>query len=134
MLIETFTLNERLALGGEYTWRLKDSEIRFRGSRRFASLVDRRIPARAEQIASFRDALDWLEVWSWRDDYAPEDVGWSVLDGSAWSFAASFGDRQCKCAGVNGYPSFGDPTQTTTERGRLACLIAAMYECFHVEA
>jgi hypothetical protein len=132
-MIETFTLNERYALGGEYTWRLKESEIRFRGSRQFALLVNQRIPASERQITAFCDALDLLGVWSWRDDYESEDVGCVTLDGSAWSFAASFKDRQCECGGSNGYPSFIDASRTTTDRGRLACLIAAMYACFDIE-
>ncbi len=130
----SFTLTERFSLGGEYTWRLKDSEIRFRGSRQFAQLVNQRIPAASERIEAFRDALDLLNVWSWRNDYAPEDVGWTTMDGSAWSFAASIGDRQCQCGGTNGYPSFADTSLTTTVLGRFACLVAAMYACFDIQA
>lgn len=132
-MIDSFALNERYALGGEYTWRLKESEVRFRGSMQFASLVNRRIPARDHQVSAFRDALDMLDVWSWRSDYRPEDVGCVTMDGSAWSFQASIGGRNCKCGGVNGYPSFADATQTTADRGRFACLIAAMYACFDVD-
>ena len=129
----SFTLTERIALGGEYTWRLKDSEIRFRGSCQFATLVNQRIPATSERIEAFLDALDMLNVWSWRNDYASEDAGWSTMDGSAWSFAVSIGGRQCQCSGANGYPSFADVSLTTIDRGRFACLIAAMYACFDVE-
>ncbi|MBL8870114.1 MAG: hypothetical protein JNK90_10000 [Planctomycetaceae bacterium] len=133
-MIETFTLNERFALGGEYTWRLKDGEIRFRGSRQFASLVNQRIPAPEQQVDAFRDALDLLDVWSWRNDYGPEDVGYAVLDGSAWTFEAAYAGRQCKCGGANGYPSFADASKTTTDPGRFACLVAAMYACFSIDA
>ena len=48
----TFTLTEQSAFGSQYSWRLKDSEIRFRGSGDFEGLVTRRIPASDAQIES----------------------------------------------------------------------------------
>lgn len=129
----TFTLQEDFALGGGFTWRLKDSEIRYRGSGAYSQLVNQRIPANDDRIANFHDALDLLDVWSWRDDYDPEDVGFVTMDGSSWRFAVSIDDRNCKCGGNNAYPAFIDPRQTTTDRGRYALLIAAMYACFDID-
>lgn len=129
----SFTLSEQFAFGSQYSWRLKESEIRFRGSGDFERRVLQRIPASAEQVASFRAALELLHVWDWRNDYDPYDVGLGVCDGSSWAFSAMFGERSCICGGSNGYPSFADPKQTTTDRGRFALLCCAMYDCFGIE-
>lgn len=130
----SFTLSEQFAFGSQYSWRLKEGEIRFRGSGEYQRLVLRRIPASEAQIASFLAALDLLQVWEWRSDYDSQDVGCLTLDGSSWSFTASFGVRNCACGGVNGFPSFEDPKKTTPDRGRLSLLQAALYDCFGVEA
>jgi hypothetical protein len=131
----SFTLTEQFAFGSQYSWRLKESEIRFRGSGEYQRLVLQRIPASAERIASFGAALDLIQVWDWRNDYNPNDIGCAVDDGSAWSFAASFERRNCRCGGVNAYPSFADVNLTTIapDRGRFLLLRAAMYECFQIE-
>jgi hypothetical protein len=129
----SFTLTEQFAFGSQYSWRLKESEIRFRGSGEYQRLVLQRIPVSIEQIASFRAALDLIQVWDWRNDYDPNDVRCVVEDGSSWSFAASFEGRDCRCSGVNAYPSCADVTLTTTDRGRFALLGAAMYDCFGIE-
>ncbi len=47
----SFDLAERYEQGGDsYSWRLKDNEIRFRGTGQYAGLVGRRIPANDKQI------------------------------------------------------------------------------------
>jgi hypothetical protein len=129
----TFTLSERSAFGSEYTWRLTVSEIRFRGSGDYERLVTQRIPASDEQIEAFFSALELIQVWDWRSDYDPEDVGATVDDGSSWSFIASDGPRQVRCGGVNAYPSYADARQTSLDGGRFTLLRAAMYECFGIE-
>jgi hypothetical protein len=129
----TFTLTEQSAFGSGYSWRLKDSEIRFRGTGDFERLVTRRIPASETQIDEFFSAVDLIEVWDWRSDYDPSDVGATVDDGSSWSFTASDGERQCHCGGVNAHPSFADRNVTTLDRGRFALLLAALYDCFGIE-
>lgn len=129
----SFTLSEQFAFGSEYSWRLKESEIRFRGSGDYERLVLRRIPVSDEQIASFFAALELIQVWDWRSDYGPTDCGFTVCDGSAWSFSASFGGRSCRCGGENAYPSFSNAKQTTIDRGRFALLQAAMYDCFRID-
>lgn len=129
----SFTLTEQFAFGSRYSWRLKESEIRFRGSGDYERLVLQRIPASAEQIAAFFSAVDLLQVWAWRNDYDPQDVGLVVMDGSVWTFSASFEGRNCQCGGENGYPSYLDPKQTTTDRGRFALLCSAMHDCFGID-
>jgi len=129
----SFTLHESYELGGAFTWRLKESEIRFRGSGIYANLVDRRIPAEFDQIVNFVDALNLIDVWTWREDYHPHDVGFEVMDGSTWSFVAAIEGNECKCGGFNAYPSFGAATQTTLDRGRYALLVAALYACFDID-
>lgn len=129
----SFTLQEEFALGSGFTWRLKDAEIRYRGSGAYSQLVNQRIPARDDRIAEFIDALNLLDVWSWRDDYNPEDMGFVTEDGSAWSFTINIDERVWKCGGYNASPSFRDPKRTTTHRGRYAMLVAAMYACFDID-
>jgi hypothetical protein len=130
----SFTLSEQGAFGSSYSWRLKDSEIRFRGSGDCEGLVLGRIPASDEQVASFLAALDLLQVWQWRNHYDPDDVDAAVDDGSVWSFSAELGGRSCRCGGANAYPSFADPSQTTLNRERFALLHTALYDCFAIEA
>ena len=86
------------------------------------------------QIASFLAALDLIQVWEWRNDYNPDELGVEVCDGSAWSFSADIGGRNCHCSGTNSYPSFINPKQTTTKRGRFALLQAAFHDCFAIDA
>src|SRR5262245_57015145 len=129
----TFTLTEQCAFGSQYSWRLKDSEIRFRGSGDYERLVTRRIPVSEAQVEKFFCALELIQVCDCRFDYDPCDVGVTVGDGSSWSFIASDGRRECRCGGANAYPSFADPKLTTTDRGRFALLHAAMYDCFGIE-
>jgi hypothetical protein len=129
----TFTLTEQSAFGSQYSWRLKDSEIRFRGAGEFERLVTRRIPASDAQVDEFFSSLELIQVWRWRSDYDPRDVGATVEDGSSWSFIASDGERQCRCGGVNAHPSFADHKVTTLDRGRFALLRAALYDCFGIE-
>lgn len=129
----SFTLTEHFAFGSHYSWRLKESEIRFRGTGDYERLVVRRIPASNKQVASFFSALDLIQVWEWRSDYAPHDIRCAVDDGSSWSFIASHGTRQCRCGGVNAYPSSADPKLTTTDRQRFALLCTAMLECFRID-
>ncbi len=132
-MLASFTLTEQFAFGSQYSWRLKESEIRFRGSGEYQRLVLQRIPVSVKQIASFFAALDLIQVWDWRNDYDPNDAMCVVEDGSWWSFTASFDGRDCRCGGVNAYPSFADVNLTTTDRGRFALLGAAMYDCFGIE-
>ena len=128
-----FTLTEQSAFGSQYSWRLKDSEIRFRGSGVYKHLVTRRIPASEARVEAFFAALELIQVWVWRSDYDPSDIDVTVEDGSSWSFNVSDGSRECRCGGVNAYPSFTDPKLTTTDRGRFALLHVAMYECFRID-
>ena len=130
---QSFALSEQFAFGSQYSWRLKESEIRFRGTGDYERLVLRRIPTSEKQISSFFSALELIEVWDWRNDYFPADIGFEATDGSWWTFFASSGPRQCRCGGANAYPSIADPKQTTTDRGRFTLLCAAMYDCFGID-
>jgi hypothetical protein len=134
-MLRAFTISVQTAItSSQYSWRLKDSEIRFRGSGEYAQLVTRRIPASDKQVDDFFAAIELIQVWDWRSDYHPNDVGLEVFDGSVWSFMASDGARECRCGGVNAYPSFADPNVSTTNRGRFAMLHAAFYDCFGISS
>jgi hypothetical protein len=129
----SFTLIEQEVFGTSYEWRLKDSEIRFRGTGECTNLVKQRIPASEVRVASFFSALELLQIWEWRSDYDPRDIETTVDDGSSWMFVASYGERQCRCGGVNAYPSFVDPRQTAMDRDRFGLLRAALYQCFGID-
>jgi hypothetical protein len=61
MDLPSFSLSEIFALGGHhYEWRLKQQEIKFRGSGRFQNLLSCRIPVSDEQIAQLKAALELL--------------------------------------------------------------------------
>jgi hypothetical protein len=131
----SFSLSEQFALstGGSFHWRLKDQEIRFRGTGPYSELVHQRIPAHDYQIISFHDALNLLDVWSWKESYQTIDTDYQVMDGSSWSFTATFSNQTCKTSGGNAYPSYLDVNKTVLERERYGLLIAALYDCFNIE-
>lgn len=134
MISASFQLIERYELGGHsYSWRLKDGEIRFRASGRFAGLINRRIPADERQVHALAEAFSLLDVWAWRSDYDPSDVDMTALDGSSWSFAASFNDQSVDSAGDNAFPSFADASRTSLTRDRFDLLTSAIYTCFSIE-
>jgi hypothetical protein len=94
----------------------------------------RRIPATKLQVDAFEHAIDLINIWEWRIDYRPEECGWSVLDGSAWSFSAQGKERSHKCGGGNAYPSFADATLAAVNQERFALLVAAFYDAFSIAA
>ena len=55
------------------------------------------------------------------------------MDGSTWMFSVMTEEHQFKCGGINAYPAFCDPLQTTLERERYALLLAAMYDSFNID-
>ena len=125
MSTQSFELGEHLFLIGEYSWRLKDGELRYRGKGEFAHEVLGRIPVTDAQIERFTDALDLLQVWEWRDDYDPEDIEigcansltWVIEDGGAWWFKARLNERTCRCAGGSAFPSYADHRVSSLSRG-----------------
>ncbi len=116
----------------DHLYRLKDGELRYRGTGEFASLIMRRIPANAEQIQRFKAALDLLDVWRWRDDYKPRDVNLVVENGGSWWFTAKLEDQECSCGGCNAFPSYGDAAQTALDGERFTLLLAALYDMFSI--
>ncbi|MCA9209096.1 MAG: hypothetical protein KDA55_12100, partial [Planctomycetales bacterium] len=129
----SFELGEHHFLSGQYSWRIKDLELRYRGDGEFAELIIGRIPASEEQVSHFIAAIDLLDVWRWRDDYDPNDVGMMVDDGANWWFKAKLGNRECKCGGCNAFPSYADVRDTSLNGERFALLRAALYDVFLIE-
>jgi hypothetical protein len=130
----SFTLSEVFALGGQCTWRLKDGEIRYRGSGDHERLVIQRIPASPKQIETFASALELLDVVSWLPEYSDYDAGWETEDGSAWTFTAKIGNVACHTGGSNAFPSFESPTKASIQRERFALLVSALYDAFEINA
>lgn len=133
MIDPTFELGENQELIGQYSWRLKEGELRYRGSKKYAGLINRRIPVSQIQLDSFFAALNLLDVWIWRDDYNPIDVGMQILDGGQWWFRASLNDRECQSGGWNAFPSYSDPTTTSLTAQRFALLRACLYDSFDID-
>lgn len=52
------------------------------------------------QWREFRQTLDELKVWQWRDKY-PNN---GTMDGTQWSLDIAFADRALKTRGDNNYP------------------------------
>ncbi|MEZ6132413.1 MAG: hypothetical protein R3C59_27430 [Planctomycetaceae bacterium] len=130
----SFNISERYELGGDsWSWRLKDNQIRFRGTGKYTNLVSQRIPASDSQIESVHEAFNLLDVWQWRDDYDPHDAEREVLDGCSWTFDAQFGGHINHSAGSNAYPSFADPLKTSLSRDRFDLLITAIYSAFRID-
>ncbi|HAW26855.1 MAG TPA: hypothetical protein DCY03_01875 [Planctomycetaceae bacterium] len=134
MIDPAFELGENQEFIGQYSWRLKDGELRYRGSNQYAGLVNRRIPVSQLQLDSFIAALNLLEVWNWRDDYDPLDAGMEVLDGGQWWFRARLEGRECQSSGWNAFPSYSDPTTTSLSPQRFALLRTCLYDSFDIDA
>ena len=133
MVDPSFELGEHHFLSGEYSWRLKDRELRYRGDGEFAELIIGRIPVSEVQVNRFIAAIDLLAVWRWRDGYDPDDVGMMVDDGANWWFKARLGNRECKCGSRNAFPSYADVRNTSLNGERFALLRAALYDMFSIE-
>ncbi|SMP44598.1 hypothetical protein SAMN06265222_1011161 [Neorhodopirellula lusitana] len=136
----TFTLAEDHCFGGQYTWQLQSGQLRFTGDDAFRHFDTFRnthvtgIDVDDLQLDAFRNALDLLDVWRWRPDYTPMDLGYDIDDGVSWQFTASFADNECSAAGANAFPSFADPLITVASlgAGRYGMLLATFCDTFRV--
>lgn len=128
-----FELGEFWFFGGEYSWRLKDGELRYRGTESFKDLIIGRIPVTANRVQKFASALDLLAVWSWRDDYDPQDLGHVCMDGGYWWFKAEINGRSIRARGANSYPSYEDARLTSCDEERFGLLKTALYEAFTID-
>ena len=126
----SFEFAEDIVFSGSYSWRLKDGELRYRGTDQFRDPSIIRLPVRDEQIERFVAALDFLDVWHWKEHYDPEDAGYCADDGGSWSFRALIRGRSCNTSGTNAFPSFDNVTQTTVRPERFAMLAAAVSSVF----
>ena len=69
----------------------------------------------ATQWHEFRQILDDLKIWQWRDDYPNK----TVRDGTQWSLEITYADKALKTKGDNNYPDDvgkpnGKPERTET--------------------
>jgi hypothetical protein len=55
----------------------------------------------AGQWREFRAALDSIDIWQWRDNYAPE---LSIRDGTQWNLDVAYEDAALRSGGDNAYP------------------------------
>jgi hypothetical protein len=135
----TFHLHEDRCFVGQLNWIRDETQLRFSGAdalRHFGIFRNKHLPCVSctpEQLSTFVDALNLLDVWSWRDTYRCEDVGSLIDDGYNWAFTAEFGDRRCNTAGYNAVPSLADPKSTSIhETGRYGLLVFAFCDIFRV--
>ena len=131
--LSKFELGERRCFAGEYSWRLKDGELRYRGSKHYEGLIVGRIPVTEVRIQKFAAALDLLDVWHWRNDYHPHELGVEVMDGGSWSFKAEISGRTINAAGCNAFPAFEDARLSTCNEERFRLLKAAFYDAFQID-
>ena len=141
MSTQSFELGEHLVFIGEYSWRLKDGELRYRGKGEFAHEVLGRIPVTDAQIERFTDALGLLQVWEWRDDYDPEDIeiGWAnsltwvIEDGRAWWFKARLNERTCRSQAEMRFRRMRITACHRLAAERFALLRTAFHETFAID-
>ena len=131
----SFELAEDATFIGTTSWRLKRNHIRFRGTNGEGNPLPAVQPIAASeiQIARFVAALDFLDVWSWKDSYNPEECGYTVCDGMSWSFKASIDGKVCNSSGSNAYPSFSDPQVASLDSERYGFLVFAFQSSFAID-
>lgn len=124
-----FELSEDSAFTGRKTLRLKGNYIKFRGFNGDVSPV----VARNDQIAEFKEVLDFLDVWHWKTNYDPEECGMVVLDGKSWSFTANLMDLHCATGGFNAYPSLSNVLVASLNSQRYDFLVFAIQSVFEID-
>lgn len=76
-----------------------------------------------EEWACFWNAVDFLDVWSWKADYS--DL--ACRDGQSWSLSLKRGKkRSVTTEGVNGYPAFDSPSRTSENEERFGIFLLAL--------
>ena len=85
-----FELGENIHRFGHYSWRLKDGQIRYRGTWSFRGRISQPIASDEFKLKRFVAALDLLDVWNWKSVYSSDDTDWLVFDGGIWWFKADF--------------------------------------------
>ncbi len=136
----TFTLTEDRCFGSRFQWRLADGQLQFAGTddmRYFHPFRNQFMPCVSfddAQLLQFRHALDLIDVWNWRPNYDPKDVGCRIDDGFEWEFTASFGDDRCSSRGTNAFPSLNDVQTTIASEnsGRYGVLIGTFCDIFRI--
>ena len=93
-------------LGASYAVELKGDDIQYSvlepGSH---SPTVWTIKPTESQWCDFRQTLDGVGVWGWREQY----LNYNVLDGSHWDLDIAYKDHALKTRGINDYPkSFMD--------------------------
>ena len=129
---QRFEFGESCFSAGEYSWRLKDGELRYRGTGSFSGLIAGRIPVTVDQFDRFVAAMNFLDVWGWKHSYQPADTGWMVLDGGRWWFKASLNGRECETCGDNAFPGYEDYHMTVLRPERFSLMVAAFYDTFDI--
>lgn len=128
----TFELTVHVIFYGSFTWKLDRGLLCYRGTDGYHDPTMEPIPVSAEQIARFVELLDSLDVWHWKRDYEPEDIGYSVEDGGSWKFETRINGRTCQTAGTNAYPSLDDAAMTSLEPERFGRLLQGFEEIFRI--
>ena len=121
-----FALSEDHAFTGRKTVRLKQNHIKFRGFNGDVAPI----AARNDQIEAFKEVLDFLDVWTWKSNYDPEECGFAVLDGKTWSFTADLLGCKCESGGSNAYPSLADVSLASLNSQRYDFLVYAIQSVF----
>lgn len=71
----------------------------------------------------FWKAVQFLDVWSWKREYSPEDIGRRVVDGICWKVELKYDGRVMSSQGCNAYPAFESVQMTSTESERFDFLV-----------
>lgn len=72
---------------------------------------------------SFWDAADFLDIWSWKNEYEP--MG---RDGLSWCLRVTFKNRTMDSSGANSYPAYSHPSNSSSDQERFGLFVFALGE------
>lgn len=66
-------------------------------------------------MAGFLEAMNQMQVWRWKKNYDPQDIGETIYDGTDWHLVIEYRDRKIDTGGANAGPKPGRPQKTSTD-------------------
>ncbi|MCW1926190.1 hypothetical protein OKA05_26770 [Luteolibacter arcticus] len=113
--------------GTMYDLIIGSDAVVFAGFETYRDRFPAKFSLREGSLERLEAALKLLELESWKASYRPEDVGSVVDDGGSWTLDFEFRDRRVLSNGVNAYPSFRYPAETSLHEERWHLLKEAVF-------
>jgi hypothetical protein len=108
--------------GGNLIVSLKSHDGELVAGSRFQATPD------ASHWNAFWNALEFLDIWSWKPKYDTLELGVAVCDGQGWQLQVQHAGLSVVSSGVNAYPSFGSPGCASLDEGRFGMFLFALGE------